>query len=517
MADAPVLLAAEELTVRFGGHVAVSEIDLQVRAGTVTGLIGPNGAGKTTTFNALCGLQNVSRGKVTLDGRDISSLSPHKRARLGLGRTFQRLETFSLLTVRENILAGAEFRQRKAGGRRGATAIADELIERLGLGDVADDRVDGLPTGRARLVEVGRALANGPRVLLLDEPSSGLNEAETGEFAVVLHQLTTDGLAVLLVEHDMSLVMSACQHIDVLDFGRIIASGDPATIQADEAVRAAYLGDQDEPAPNTPAGSATASIGTAGGGGELTEPEHEELVEAAIPVLEVRDLSAGYGDFDVIDGISFEIPAGEVFALLGPNGAGKTTTLQVIAGLLPASSGTVAVCGRGILGADADALARAGICMVPEGRGVFPNLSVAENLWMATHTGTRRHDVEEIAYQRFPRLGERRGQTAGTLSGGEQQMLAMARAMSTDPALLILDELSMGLAPIVVHELYERVAEIASTGISILVVEQFAHEVLGVADMAAIMLHGRIAKVGPPTEIAAELETAYLSGAMAPS
>jgi branched-chain amino acid transport system ATP-binding protein len=148
---------------------------------------------------------------------------------------------------------------------------------------------------------------------------------------------------------------------------------------------------------------------------------------------------------------------------------------------------------------------------------VFPNLSVAENLWMATHTGSRRHDVEEVAYARFPRLGERRGQTAGTLSGGEQQMLAMARAMATDPALLILDELSMGLAPIIVHELYERVGEIAATGISILVVEQFAHEVLGVADMAAIMLHGRIAKVGAPTVIAAELETAYLSGAMAPS
>ncbi|WP_421118712.1 ABC transporter ATP-binding protein [Aquihabitans daechungensis] len=242
--------------------------------------------------------------------------------------------------------------------------------------------------------------------------------------------------------------------------------------------------------------------------------EHEELIEAAVPVLEVRDLAAGYGDFDVIDGISFEVAEGEVFALLGPNGAGKTTTLQVIAGLLPASSGSVAVCGRGILGADADELARAGICTVPEGRGVFPNLSVAENLWMATHTGTSRKQVEEVAYLRFPRLGERRGQTAGTLSGGEQQMLAMARAMATDPALLILDELSMGLAPLVVHELYEQVGAIAATGISILVVEQFAHEVLGVADTAAIMLHGRIATIGAPSAIAAELETAYLSGAM---
>ena len=503
------MLETRDLTIRFGGHVAVSEVDLTVRAGCVTGLIGPNGAGKTTTFNALCGLQSVTRGRVVLDGHDVSSLPPHKRARLGLGRTFQRLETFSLLTVRENILAGAEFRHRKASGAGSPDAVADQLLDQLGLGDVADQRVDGLPTGRARLVEVARALANGPRVLLLDEPSSGLNEAETAEFATVLHQLTDGGLAVLLVEHDMSLVMSACEDIHVLDFGRIIATGDPATIQADERVRTAYLGDGDDPAPSAPAAGAVTV------GEELTEAEHDALVVADIPVLEVRDLAAGYGDFDVIDQISFEVAEGEVFALLGPNGAGKTTTLQVIAGLLPASSGSVAICGRGILGADADELARAGLCTVPEGRGIFPNLSVAENLWMATHTGARRKDIEEIAYARFPRLGERRGQTAGTLSGGEQQMLAMARAIATDPALLILDELSMGLAPLVVHELYEQVGAIAATGISILVVEQFAHEVLGVADTAAIMLHGRIATIGAPTAIAAELETAYLSGAMA--
>jgi ABC-type branched-subunit amino acid transport system ATPase component len=511
MPDTP-LLAARELTVRFGGHLAVSEVDLAVRAGAITGLIGPNGAGKTTTFNALCGLQPVSRGRVLLDGHDVSSLAPHKRARLGLGRTFQRLETFSLLSVRENILAGAEFRRSKGG--ESPTALADRLLDQLGLGDVAHERVDALPTGRARLVEVARALANEPRVLLLDEPSSGLNEAETAEFATVLHQLTDGGLAVLLVEHDMSLVMSACEDIYVLDFGRIIATGDPATVQADPKVRAAYLGDDDGDGDGD--GEARDAALPAGSGAvERTEAEHEQLVEAAVPVLEVRDLAAGYGDFDVIDGISFEVAEGEVFALLGPNGAGKSTVLRVIAGLVPASSGSVAVCGRGVLGADADALARAGVCTVPEGRGVFPNLSVAENLWMATHTGTSRAQVEEVAYARFPRLGERRSQTAGTLSGGEQQMLAMARAMATDPALLILDELSMGLAPLVVHELYQQVAAIAATGISILVVEQFAHEVLGVADTAAIMLHGRIATIGAPTAVAAELETAYLSGAMA--
>ncbi|WP_421118713.1 ABC transporter ATP-binding protein [Aquihabitans daechungensis] len=247
MADTP-LLSARELTVRFGGHVAVSEVDLAVRAGCVTGLIGPNGAGKTTTFNALCGSSRSPAGGCCSRARTCRRSPPTSAPGSALGRTFQRLETFSLLTVRENVLAGAEFRQRRSGGGS-PDQVADELLEQLGLGDVADERVDGLPTGRARLVEVARALANGPRVLLLDEPSSGLNEAETAEFATVLHQLTDGGLAVLLVEHDMSLVMSACEDIYVLDFGRIIATGDPATVQADEKVRAAYLGDDEEPTP----------------------------------------------------------------------------------------------------------------------------------------------------------------------------------------------------------------------------------------------------------------------------
>ena len=520
MAD-DVLLEAEELTVRFGGHVAVADVSLTARAGRITGLIGPNGAGKTTTFNALCGLQATTRGRVRLLGDDVTKLSPHQRARRGLARTFQRLETFSLLTVRENVLAGAEFRRRRARGTDPAAA-ADALIERLGLADVADQRVDALPTGRARLVEVGRALANQPRVLLLDEPSSGLDEAETAELASVLADLAEQGLAVLLVEHDMSLVMGSCHDIHVLDFGRIIASGGPAEIQRDERVLSAYLGKaraEDVAADLADDGLLNASVpSSAPSTLPATAPPPPASAPAAeVPVLEVRGVCAGYGDFDVIDDVSFAIAPGEVFALLGPNGAGKTTTLKVIAGLLEPSAGTVAVCGRNVVGADADALSRAGLCTVPEGRGIFPNLTVAENLWMATFTGTSRAEVEEVAYDRFPRLGERRTQTAGTMSGGEQQMLAMARALATSPALLVLDELSMGLAPLIVEDLYAQVADIARSGLSILVVEQFAHEVLGVADTAAIMLHGRIARVGPPTAIAAELETAYLSGAVTPA
>jgi branched-chain amino acid transport system ATP-binding protein len=230
----------------------------------------------------------------------------------------------------------------------------------------------------------------------------------------------------------------------------------------------------------------------------------------AAPLLELRGVHAGYGPIEVLHGVDLAVPPGSVFALLGPNGGGKSTTLKVCAGLLPATGGEILLAGRRINGASADELARRGVCTIPEGRGIFPNLTVRENLWMCTQTGVSLKQVEEIAYDRFPRLSERRKQLAGTMSGGEQQMLAMARALTVDPALLLLDELSMGLAPLIVAQLYEIVAQLATNGVSILVVEQFARTVLGVADYAAIMLHGQVVKVGRPADLEEELSSAYL-------
>ncbi len=227
-------------------------------------------------------------------------------------------------------------------------------------------------------------------------------------------------------------------------------------------------------------------------------------------ILELRNLRGGYGTIDVLHGVNLTVEPGQVHALLGPNGAGKTTTLGVCSGQIVPSGGQLLISGREVQGASSDALARSGVCLVPEGRGIFPNLTVTENLRMFTHAGTPFAEVQDKAFTQFPRLKERRKQVAGTLSGGEQQMLAMSRALATNPALLLLDELSMGLAPLIVEELYERVAELASQGISILVVEQFAQAVLGVADIASIMLHGRITRTGPPAEIAEELADAYL-------
>ncbi|MFP3899955.1 MAG: ABC transporter ATP-binding protein [Acidimicrobiia bacterium] len=236
-------LEVEQVSVSFGGVKALHLVDLDVSAGQAAGLIGPNGAGKTTLFNAICGLQSIEGGRIRLDGRDIVGVPAHKRARLGIARTFQRLEVFGSMSVRDNIRVAADVRHRWAGTDGTPPAErTEELLDRVGLRAIADDRVEALPTGLARLVEVGRALASEPTVLLLDEPSSGLDEDETDAFAELLEGLTGDGLAVLLVEHDVELVMRVCAWIHVLDFGRVISAGTPDDVQRDPQVQAAYLG-----------------------------------------------------------------------------------------------------------------------------------------------------------------------------------------------------------------------------------------------------------------------------------
>jgi len=236
------LLEVDGATVRFGGNVALDAVSLAAEPGVVTGLIGPNGAGKTTLFNVITGLLPPNQGRIRLGDKDVTRLSPTRRARRGLGRTFQRLELFSLLSVRENIRVAADVRKGWSHDKDDPAEVVEAIIERVGLTHVADARVDSLPTGQGRLVELGRCLATKPQVLLLDEPASGQDEHETVEFAHLLRALAADGVAVVLVEHDVALVMDVCTTVHVLDFGRIIATGTPAEIQTDEAVLAAYLG-----------------------------------------------------------------------------------------------------------------------------------------------------------------------------------------------------------------------------------------------------------------------------------
>jgi ABC-type branched-subunit amino acid transport system ATPase component len=504
------VLTVKDVSVRFGGLQALDAVTLDVAPGEVHGLIGPNGAGKTTLFNVITGLQRPTNGQVLLHEQDVTGYRPHARARLGLGRTFQRLELFGTLTARDNVQMAAEVQQHKLTSGRTPAEEAEYQLARVGILHVADEPSDSLPTGLARLVEMARALATSPSVLLLDEPSSGLNAEETRSVGDVLEQLASEGMGVLLVEHDMTLVMSICAQVDVLDNGSVIARGNPAAVQADRAVQEAYLGGNTEAETPAPIAVRDAAADARGVSQDDAQPAATDSAPLALSAVDVR---AGYGRIEVLHGISLDVRAGTSMALLGPNGAGKTTLLNAISGQIPLTAGTVEVSGRPLRRNATEHLARSGVCMIPEGRSIFPNLTVSENLLMYTfrRAGLKSATVEEQAFARFPALADRRKQIAGTLSGGEQRMLAMARALTTEPQILLLDELSMGLAPIIVDQLYDIVGQlVASEGLTIVMVEQFVQTALSIADEAAIMVNGSLVKQGKPADIRSEVVSAYL-------
>ena len=530
--DRPDVLSGTQVSVNFRGLKALQQVDIQVPEGAIVGLVGPNGAGKSTLLGVLSGDVVAREGTVRLAGQDVSGLTPEARVRHGLARTFQLPELFDELTVREHLtlshrLASAPSRtwSDPLTGRflhpdSAEDEAVDALLDSLGLAQVAGTPAGALPLGLSRLVEIARAVASRPRVILLDEPFSGLNPAESKLLSQALADVNrSKGIAMVLVEHDVEIVFGLSTRVYVLDFGVIIAAGTPAEVQRDPAVRAAYLGDL-SPASPAAAGPGNSVSGNSGGGGAVTVSEHgagerpAPAPRAGGDILGVRGLCLSYADATALDDVSFSVAPQSVTALLGPNGAGKSSVARAVSGLVRAQSGRIVFDGADITGAPADQIRRLGIAYLPEGRGVFRSLTVEENLRVALSgvpKGERAGAIDG-AIELFPVLGERRRQIAGTLSGGEQQMLSLARVLTRRPRLLIADEISLGLAPLIVEEVFAGLERVIELGVSVVLIEQFVHRALAIADQCYVLRRGRVVWSGQAAEGGAALAEHYLGG-----
>ena len=492
-------LAVRDLSVSFGGVRAVRDLNFAAQPGAITSIIGPNGAGKSTALNVICGFYRPDAGTVRLGDHIVSALRAYQIPRAGIARTYQTSQLFESMSVIDNVVIALR-RGRLAphfltGGKHGDDAeIAESLLAFVGYKGALDRPADALAHVDKRLVEIARALAVRPSVLALDEPAAGLNAEDTAAIGALLRKLAAVGMTVILVEHDMDLVMGVSNHVIVLDAGAKIAEGTPAQVAADPAVLEAYLG----------------------AGEQAERGRKQPFAIAQKPLMTVSALSAGYGAATVVRQADLEIAAGELVAVLGANGAGKTTLMRALSGLLRPIEGEVRFLGERIDHFPGDRIARAGLVLVPEGRQVFPELSVTDNLRLGAYA---RRSAEEASMienllTRFPALKARRRQRAGLLSGGEQQMLAIARGLMARPQVLMLDEPSLGLAPKLLENLYDLLAALRDEGTTILLVDQMAQLALSVADRAYVLQSGAFTHSGTAREVAQDpaLVKAYLGG-----
>jgi branched-chain amino acid transport system ATP-binding protein len=489
------LLEVKGLSKSFAEFAAISGVDLSLPPGGITAVIGPNGAGKTTFINLLSGKLTPDAGRISFLGADVTRLPPNVRVRAGMARTFQVTNIFPRLTVEENLAVPVLVRagralepRRRLASLPGIDRAVRDLLEQVGLAGRVGRPAAELSHGDRRLLELALALASGPRLLLLDEPTAGMG---AGERDRVLHQIRRlaegDQLTLLLVEHDMEVVFGLARRIVVLHQGRVLADGTLQDIRGDARVSEIYLGEVNVAAPAAPA-----------------------RPEAGPVLLEVARLDAGYGLAHVLHGVTFQVARGEVVALLGRNGVGKTTTLRSLAGLTTPHPGSeVRLGGRSIAGIAPEAAAALGVSYVPDDRRIFPDLTARENLRLpelALGRSSARWTLREIEaiFPPLRALWDRKGRH---LSGGEQKMLAIARALMTDPTLLLLDEPSEGLSPLIVGILVGALARIREAGVTVLLADQNLRFARLVADRALVMDRGRLVHTASRTELLNDQET----------
>ena len=474
------LLQTLKLSKKFGSLVTAREIDIDVHPFVLHSIIGPNGAGKTTFFNMLSGALAPTSGQIVFEGKDITRKPMHARARLGIARSFQILSIFPNLTVFENVRVAVQAEQRGAGGLfSNAHAFAGindrtwSILNAVGLADQAAETCLNLPHGAKRLLEIGVTLAINCKLLLLDEPLAGLAEADRVIVAELIKKLS-ERHAVVLIEHDIDRVLAISDRISVLHQGRMIADGKPADVASHPDVIAAYLGTIDN-----------------GTQAPLPVTERKARVLAR-PLLDVNHVACGYGGSTVLSNLSLIVHEGEAVALLGRNGVGKTTTLRCLTGTLPAVAGRISFKGKPLNGLKPYEINRLGISLVPEGRRLFPNLTVTENLQLASRPGGI--SMEQV-FELFPRLRTRQKAKAENLSGGERQMVAIARALVVPSKLILLDEPFEGLAPAVVKEVMDALVKLRGK-VAMIIVEHHAESVLPIVDRAYVLVNGQIAFEG---------------------
>jgi branched-chain amino acid transport system ATP-binding protein len=477
------LVRATKVTRRFGGVTAVSEVSLEVYPGELVGIMGPNGAGKSTLLSLLSGTRRPSEGELEVCGRDFSKITHSDAAHIGVGLAHQIPKPFRKLTVRQNVEIASYVVPR---ARR--KEIVQYALEKTGMLNRADVVAGSLGLLELKRLEVARVLALDPQLVLLDEVAAGLNGSDLDELIELVRQVHADGRTVILVEHVQEVIHQLAQRVVVLEWGQKLLEGTPAEVSADKRVIDIYLGDSEN----------------------ALDFSRATEVQPGEPRLKVSDLSAGYGPVNVLKGVNLEVLPGEILAVLGSNGAGKSTLAKVLGGLVRVKSGTIEFAGNDITGTPGFKRMLGGLALVPEGRRLFGDLSVRENLVLGLKSPRNLEPLDKI-YDLFPKLVELGDRRAGALSGGEQQMVAIGRALASEPDVIIFDELSLGLAPIIVDRMLDAVAKIADWGTSVILIEQSVHKSLSLADRILVLRRGEVVFSGKPSDFTEEeLQSAYL-------
>jgi branched-chain amino acid transport system ATP-binding protein len=478
------------LVKRFGGLVAVNDIHFAIRPGEILGLIGPNGSGKSTVMRLIMGIERPDAGSVEIDGVEMAGWPPYRVARAGVGIVFQHSRPLHRQTVLENIkLALLPDSLLRLVAAPGVDERARAIAQSVGLGAVLHRHPSTLPFADLRRMEMAKAIARDPKVVLIDEPFAGLTVTEIGAFSQLIRGLRDEGRAVLLVDHNVKSVAALVDRVLAMYLGEYVAEGTAEEVMRNETVRRVYLG------------------------GTLETFERRTNGESAKPaLLDVRDVSVFYGKAQALAGIDLHVREGEFVSVVGLNGAGKTTLFNAISGLVP-YNGEIRFADRSLHGMPPGAIARGGVVQCPETRELFGDMTVRENLDLGGQHLPAGERASQLAwlFELFPILDARQRQVARTLSGGEQQMLAIARALMTKPKLLILDEPTLGLAPVILEQLSKALERLRqSTPITVLLGEQNVTFALPHADRVYLLEHARIVWEGDPARFAAEMGEGYL-------